>query len=250
MRRIQSSFGDVERRQVEQLQRIVERAAERYAEAAGQQFEATVRSAREEAAQRLARELDRAVQAFAREAERARRASSAESRRRGRAADSRSGCARSPPASSASGRGVAALEQRLGQAEPSSGHACSSSPRTPSAERAVLEGRLQELARRIDEAAASAEARLRATAAYGANKLRAEGFVSPRTNEHASDEPGHRPQHTRARQGRELAPARADGGRLPAPARRAHRGERGRPAPAVELVGRGCTPETAAEILL
>lgn len=68
-RRIEASFADVERRQVEQLQRVVAREAERYAEAAGQQFEASMRAAREEAALRLARELDRAVETFVRQAD-------------------------------------------------------------------------------------------------------------------------------------------------------------------------------------
>jgi len=68
-RRIEASFADVERRQVEQLQRVIAREGERYAEAAGQQFEASMRGAREEAAVRLARELDRAVETFVRQAD-------------------------------------------------------------------------------------------------------------------------------------------------------------------------------------
>ena len=68
-RRIEASFADVERRQVEQLQRVIAREAERYAEAAGTQFEASMRAAREEAAVRLARELDRAVETFVRQAD-------------------------------------------------------------------------------------------------------------------------------------------------------------------------------------
>ena len=67
--RIEASFADVERRQVEQLQRVIAREAERYAEAAGQQFETSMRAAREEAAVRLARELDRAVESFVRQAD-------------------------------------------------------------------------------------------------------------------------------------------------------------------------------------
>ena len=67
--RIQLALGDVERRQVEQLQRIVTRETTRYAEAASQQFDTAIRTAREEAARRLGRELDLAVERFAREAE-------------------------------------------------------------------------------------------------------------------------------------------------------------------------------------
>lgn len=68
-RRIESSFADVERRQLEQLQRLVSREAERYAEAAGAQFDGAMKTAREEAAGRLSRELDRAVETFVRQAD-------------------------------------------------------------------------------------------------------------------------------------------------------------------------------------
>jgi hypothetical protein len=67
--RIGTQLGDVEHRQLEQLRRVVSREATRYAEAAAQQIEVTIRSAREEAAKRLGRELDLAVERFAREAE-------------------------------------------------------------------------------------------------------------------------------------------------------------------------------------
>jgi hypothetical protein len=69
MQRIQVALGDIERRQIEQLQRVVARETTRYSESAGQQFETTIRAAREEAARRLSRELDLAVERFAREAE-------------------------------------------------------------------------------------------------------------------------------------------------------------------------------------
>jgi hypothetical protein len=68
-RRIETSFADIERRQLEQLQRAIAREAERHAEAAGVQFDSTMRSAREEAAVRLSRELDRAVETFVRQAD-------------------------------------------------------------------------------------------------------------------------------------------------------------------------------------
>src|SRR5207253_5449854 len=53
MRRIQAGFADVERKQVEQLQRILNRATSSYSDAAAQQFADTVRGTREAAAQRL-----------------------------------------------------------------------------------------------------------------------------------------------------------------------------------------------------
>ena len=62
-------LGDVEHRQLEQLRRTVSREATGYAEAAAQQFDITIRAAREDAARRLGRELDLAVERFAREAE-------------------------------------------------------------------------------------------------------------------------------------------------------------------------------------
>jgi hypothetical protein len=67
--RIRTGFDDVQRRQVEQMERIVERAAATYSEEAAQQFAGLVKSSREDAARRLGRELERAVEVFAREAE-------------------------------------------------------------------------------------------------------------------------------------------------------------------------------------
>jgi hypothetical protein len=69
IRRIQSGFADVERRQIEQLTRIVDRTANRLSEAAVEQFSATVKAARDDAAKRLSRELDRAVAQFAHDAQ-------------------------------------------------------------------------------------------------------------------------------------------------------------------------------------
>jgi hypothetical protein len=67
--RIRAGFDDVQRRQIEQMERIVERAAATYSDDAAQQFAGLVKSSREDAARRLARELERAVEVFAREAE-------------------------------------------------------------------------------------------------------------------------------------------------------------------------------------
>ncbi|MDX6486108.1 MAG: hypothetical protein QOF43_1261 [Gaiellaceae bacterium] len=67
--RIKAGFDDVQRRQIEQMERVVERAAATYSDDAAQQFAGLVKSSREDAARRLARELERAVEVFAREAE-------------------------------------------------------------------------------------------------------------------------------------------------------------------------------------
>ena len=67
--RIRSGFEDISRRQIEQLERAVDRAVASHADEAAQRFAQLVKTSREDAAKRLARELDRAVSAFAREAE-------------------------------------------------------------------------------------------------------------------------------------------------------------------------------------
>jgi hypothetical protein len=67
--RIKAGFEDVSRRQVEQLERAVDRAVASHADEAAQRFAQMIKSSREDAAKRLARELDRAVSTFSREAE-------------------------------------------------------------------------------------------------------------------------------------------------------------------------------------
>jgi hypothetical protein len=69
VQRVRAGFEDVARRQVEQLERAVERAVAPYADEAANRFSALVKTSREDSAKRLARELDRAVSTFAREAE-------------------------------------------------------------------------------------------------------------------------------------------------------------------------------------
>jgi hypothetical protein len=68
LRRIQAGLGEIERRQLDQLKRIVERTATSVSEAAAVQFDGAIKSAREEAARRLGRELERAVDGFLRQA--------------------------------------------------------------------------------------------------------------------------------------------------------------------------------------
>ncbi|MEI8105351.1 MAG: hypothetical protein WCH31_05880 [Actinomycetes bacterium] len=67
--RISAQVGEIERHQLEQLRRVVTLESTRFAEGAAQQFDTTIRSAREDAARRLGRELDLAVERFTRETE-------------------------------------------------------------------------------------------------------------------------------------------------------------------------------------
>ena len=69
VQRVKAGFEDVSRRQVEQLERAVDRAVASHADEAAQRFAQLVKTSREDAAKRLARELERAVSTFSREAE-------------------------------------------------------------------------------------------------------------------------------------------------------------------------------------
>ncbi|MGD0273173.1 MAG: hypothetical protein ABSB96_05560 [Gaiellaceae bacterium] len=68
-RRIQAGVAEIERRQLEQLRRFVERAVSSFSDEHANQFEDAMRVAREEAARRLTRELDRAVETYTRQAQ-------------------------------------------------------------------------------------------------------------------------------------------------------------------------------------
>jgi hypothetical protein len=70
IRKVTETFGDVERRLVEQVERSVGREAARLTEEASIEFNSSIRTAREEAARRLSRELDRSIDSFSRQAER------------------------------------------------------------------------------------------------------------------------------------------------------------------------------------
>lgn len=151
MRRIQAGFADVERKQIEQLDRILKRATTSYSDAAAQQFADTVRGTREAAATRLSRELDRSVQAFAREAqtvlaERLSQVGDAGAQRLER---------RLTQVTESLGRqrdeAIANFESRLVQAEQDLRRRLDGLSADTEAERAVLEARLRELARKIDE---------------------------------------------------------------------------------------------------
>src|SRR6266576_1132637 len=150
-RRIQAGFADVERRQLEQLERIVSRATSSYSDAATQQFADTVKSSREAAAVRLSRELDRAVQAFAREAQTvladrlAQVGDAGAQRLERRQAEVAAGLDRQRTDA------IETFEARLLQAEQELRRRLDTLAADTEAERAVLDARLRELAKRIDE---------------------------------------------------------------------------------------------------
>jgi uncharacterized protein (UPF0264 family) len=149
--RVQLALGDVERRQVEQLQRLVARETTRYAEAAGAQFDTAIRTAREEAARRLGRELELAVERFAREAEgvlteRVNHVSDAAARRfEERLGRLRAGLDRQRDDA------LGSLEERARQVESALRERLQEIAADAESERAILDVRLQELARRIEE---------------------------------------------------------------------------------------------------
>src|ERR671923_1258072 len=161
-RRIQATFADIERRQVEQLERSLERARDRFSDAAAQQFDRAVRTAREEAAQRLSRELDRSVQMFAREGE------SLLAERLAQLGDT--GALRLEKklnqVAAALERQreefVATTERRLSELEADFRDRLAALAEDEETERGALEARLQELSRRVDPALAPAGGRLAA----------------------------------------------------------------------------------------
>src|SRR5437763_7015557 len=158
--RIQSGFADVERRQIEQLTRIVDRTANRLSEAAVEQFSATVKAARDDAARRLSRELDRAVAQFSHDAQ---------SVLAGRLAQvSDAGAAR---IDRKLGEIVNSIERRrdeflnefqrkMSDAEVELRSQIRAIAADAEAERAVLEARVHELTRRLENALTDAEASL------------------------------------------------------------------------------------------
>ena len=164
--RIHAGVGDVERRAVEEIERATERATNRYSEEAALQFSDAIKRAREDAARRLARELDRAVESYAREA------STVLAERLAHVGDA--GAQRVEKRMSQISAGlerqrdelVAGLDQRLSDAEAELRRHLQRIATDAESERAVLDARLQELARRIDESAArSAAGRLSAAEA-------------------------------------------------------------------------------------
>jgi hypothetical protein len=153
VKRIEARFADVERRQLESLERSTDQAAGRYAEAAALQFDSTVKTAREEAARRLARELDRAVHMFAREAESvlaerlAQVADQGTQRVEKRLRQVTAGLERQRD------EFIGSLHRRLSQLELELRERMRSIAEEAESERAVLDQRLQEIARRAEESA-------------------------------------------------------------------------------------------------
>ncbi len=149
--RVQLALGDVERRQVEQLQRLVTRETTRYSEAAAAQFDTAIRTAREEAARRLSRELDLAVERFAREAEgvlteRVNHVSDAAAQRvEERLARLRAGLERQRDDA------LHSLEERAHQVESALRERLHEIAADAESERGIIDARLHELARRLDE---------------------------------------------------------------------------------------------------
>jgi hypothetical protein len=149
--RIQLALGDIERRQVEQLQRIVSRETTRYTEAAAMSFDNSIKAAREEAARRLSRELDLSVERFAREAE------GVLTERLGALTDAASQRVeeRLSRLQSALERqrddALVSLEERAHQVEAGLRDRLREIATDAESERAILDARLHDLARRLDE---------------------------------------------------------------------------------------------------
>ena len=152
--RVRAGFEDISRRQVEQLERAVDRAVASHADEAAQRFAQLVKTSREDAAKRLARELDRAVSTFSREAE------TVLAERLAHVGDA--GAQRlehrvSNVAGELERRHdelVAAHDLRLGELEVEMRRRIDDLRADVEAERGVLEARLQELLRRFASAAA------------------------------------------------------------------------------------------------
>ncbi len=135
---------------------MIDRATSGYSEIAAQQFNEAIKHAREDAARRLARELERAVASFEREAtgvlsdQLAQISDSGTARLEKRLGQIAAGLERQRDDA------VAALERRFGEIETEIAARVQSLTAEVDAERSVIQARLQELARRIDEAYARA----------------------------------------------------------------------------------------------
>lgn len=149
--RIALALGDTERRQLESVQRAVQRETARHVEAAAIQFDTAIRSQREEAARRLGRELELAVERFGREAEvvlteRLNGVSDAAAQRvEERLARLRSALERQRDDA------MRSLEERSHQVESDLRGRLQEIASDAESERAILDARLHELARRLDE---------------------------------------------------------------------------------------------------
>jgi hypothetical protein len=152
--RVRSGFEDLSRRQIEQLERAVDRAVASHADEAAQRFAQLVKTSREDAAKRLARELDRAVSTFSREAE------TVLAERLAHVGDA--GAQRletrvsnvSKELERRQDELVASHDLRLGELESEIRRKIDELRSDIDAERGVLEARLEELMRRVGSAAA------------------------------------------------------------------------------------------------
>jgi hypothetical protein len=153
VQRVKAGFEDVSRRQIEQLDRAVDRAVASHADEAAQRFSQLVKTSREDAAKRLSRELDRAVSTFSREAE------TVLAERLAHVGDA--GAQRLESRVSNVGKEldrrhdelVQAQDQRLSELESEMRRRIEDLRSDIEAERGVLEARLQELLRRYASAA-------------------------------------------------------------------------------------------------
>ena len=154
--RIAAGFAEIERKQLDQLQRVVDRATSGYSEIASQQFGEAIKIAREDAAKRLAREMERAVASFEREA------SGVLSDKLGQISDAGTQRLEKRLGQIAAGLerqrddAVAALERRLAEAEQELLRRVQALMADVDADRTVIQARLTELGRRIDETYARA----------------------------------------------------------------------------------------------
>ena len=152
--RIHAGFEDVQRRQIEQLERIVARTTSTYSDDAAQQFATLVKASRENAARRLSRELDRAVEVFAREAEAvlaerlAHVGDAGAQRLERRLAEATDALERRRD------ERLGALDERIAGLEADIRRRLEDLGADAEAERAVIEARLQELLRRVESAGA------------------------------------------------------------------------------------------------
>jgi len=153
VQRIRAGFADVERRQLETMERILERAAATFSDEATQQFAALIKTGREDAARRLARELDRSVEVFAREAEAvlaeklAHVGDAGAQRLERRLAEAAKSLERQRD------EWMSSLDGRIGELEADVRRRLDELNADAEAARAVLEARLQELLRRVESAA-------------------------------------------------------------------------------------------------
>ena len=159
-RRIQSVFLDVERRQVEQLERVLDRAAARFVDAAAHQFEGDREGGAGGGGPEAQRELERSVQSFARQGESllAERLTQL-----GDAGGMRLEKKLSQVAATLERQRddfVGAVTSRLNDLETDFRQRLAGLAAEEEAERAALETRLAEIARRIDQMVSRAEERL------------------------------------------------------------------------------------------